>query len=155
MAKSKVSSKDTERQETIHPYFPNDNEIIKKVNGSGKVIYHHPATKRPTSKDEVFTWESDLYSQVYLIISGFKTMFDAIFDSEAGEAYDRFYFLFRALMRDAVNQMDEMFEHVSNNIGIIDIEMVGGNSSIYRNGMVVEARLRPTRDATESPETAA
>ena len=154
MAENTVSSKDTPRQEVIHPYFPNDCKIIKKVDGSGKVIYHHPTIERPTRKDEVSTWECDLYSQMDLIISRFKTMFNTIYDSEDGEVFDRFYFLFEAVMRDARNQMDEMFEHVSNNIGIIDLEMVGGNSNIYRNGMVVDARLRPRNEDTESPETA-
>ena len=152
MAENTVTSKDTPRQETIHPYFPNDLKIIKNVDGSGRVTYHHPATKRPTSKDEVFTWESDLYSQLDIIMSRFKTTFDMIFDSEDGEVFDRFYFLFEAVMRDAEYQMDEMFEHVSNTIGIIDIEMVGANSTSYRNGMVVDARLRPTKKATEPPE---
>ena len=155
MAENTVSSKDTPRQETIHPYFPNDNKIIKKVNGSGKVTYYHPSIKRPTSKDEVFTWESDLYSQLYLIISRFKTMFDTIFDSEDGEVFDRFYFLFEAVMRDARNQMDEMFEHVDNNIGIIEMETVGGlNTGVYRDGLVVDASIRPRGEAIESPEIA-
>jgi hypothetical protein len=152
MAENTVTSKDTPRQETIHPYFPNDLKIIKNVDGSGRVTYHHPATKRPTSKDEVFTWESDLYSQLDIIISRFKTTFDMIFDSEDGEVFDRFYFFFEAVMRDAVNQVDEMFEHVHRNIGITEIEMVGGNSRIYRNGMVVGTRLRPRKEATEPQE---
>ena len=50
--------------------------------------------------------------------------------------------------------MDEMFEHVHNTLGIIEVEMVGANRSFYRNGMVVGASIRPCGKATESPENA-
>jgi hypothetical protein len=149
MAKSKVSSKDTPRQETIHPYFPNDCKIIKKVNGSGKATYHHPAHKK--EGDGIYTWESDLYSQIAVSLERFEMLVGMACEKD----FDKFSFLFDALMRDTKNQLDEVFEHIRNTIGIINLEMVGGvDNSIYRCGMVLGVSTRPGRKTKGSPETA-
>ena len=142
MAKSKVTQKDTQRQETINPYFPNDNKIIKKLNGSGKASYHHP------TGGKVCTWTNDLYSQLTLSFSRFKAMVAMLDDDD----YDRFGFVFKSLIRDAENQLDEMFERVHDVIGVIELEIVSVDNRGYRDGMIVDANIEPITKA--SPETA-
>ena len=143
MAESQLTQKDTPRQETINPYFPNDNKIVKKLNGSGGASYHHP------KGGKVYTWPNDLYSQLTLSLSRFKAMLDMLDDDD----YDRFGFVFKSLIRDARNQLDEMFEHVHDAIGVIEIEIVGVNNRGYRVGMIVDANLEPITKASQ--ETAA
>ena len=143
MAKSKVTQKDTPRQETIHPYFPNDFKIIRKLDESGKVSYHHP------TGGNVYTWTNDLYSQLTLSLSRFKAMLDMLNEDD----HDRFGFVFKSLIRDAEIQFDEMFEHVNDAIGMIELEIVGVNNRGYRVGMIVDANLEPITKASQ--ETAA
>ena len=151
MAKSIITSIDKSRQETIHPYFPNDCKIIKKVNGSGKVSYHHPTDR--DNEEEVHTYEYDLYSHLSHGLDRLQMLVDINYGEDM--ELDKFYFVFKALVRDTQNQMDEMFEHVSNNIGIIEMETVGGlNTGVYRDGLVVDASVRPIKKTAESPETA-
>jgi len=147
MAENTVSSKDTPRQETIQPYFPNDYKIIKKLNESGTASYHHPMGGK------VYTYSNDLHSQLNLSLVRFKLMVDMLDDDDL----DKFGFVFESLIRDAGNQLDEIFKHVNNAIGGIELEIVGHNRSGYsgyRNGMIVGAKLGPCKKATESPETA-
>ena len=146
MANSKVSSIDTQRQEEIHPYFPNDCEIVRKFNGSGKATYHHPTSR--DDEDEISTCECDLYSHLSCGLDRLQMLVDINYGEDVEP--DGFYFVFKALMRDTQNQMDEMFEHVSNNIGIIEMETVGGlNTSVYRDGLVVDATIRPIQEVTD------
>jgi hypothetical protein len=146
MSKSKLTQKDTPRQEEIHPYFPNDIKIVRKFNGSGKAKYYHPSSRN--DDDDVSTCECDLYSHLRCGLDRLQMLVDINYGEDVEP--DGFYFIFKALLRETRNQMDEMFEHVSNNIGIIEMETVGGlNTSVYRDGLVVDASIRPIQEVTD------
>ena len=140
---TKATSKDTSRQETIQPIFPNDHEIIRELDKSGEASYYHP-----NSGDEVYTYDYDLYSQLSSIMSRLQAMVDILGDDDR----NGFGFIFESLIRDATNQLEEIFKHIEDTIGHIELDIVGRNSSIYRIGMIVGARVKPTKEAAEATE---
>lgn len=60
---------------------------------------------------------------------------------------DRFGFVFESLIRDAANRIDEIFNRVDNSIGRIILDMVAHGDSVYRDGMIINARLEPIKKA--------
>lgn len=143
MDKSKISQKDTPRQETVYPAIPEDEmAIIRKTDETGERSYCN------SDGDHIDTYEDDLYNFLTCLFD----RIDGVIHLLGDDAYNEFGYILDPIIRHAQWQLYEIFEMMSRSIGEVNIDLICRNNWPYKDGRVVGVTLEPPKPEAEEME---
>ncbi|MFO7558993.1 MAG: hypothetical protein R6X10_09205 [Desulfobacterales bacterium] len=119
-------------EKKIDGFFKDEIQIIKKTN-DGKDAYFK-------GDEEVKVYTNDFRDLIDCVLTRFQTLVDLLDD----HTYDIFGHIFTALIQDAENQMSEVFHYLDDQIGAIDLTIVGRGNFNCREGRIVDVKLTPS-----------
>lgn len=124
------------KDECIKPFFPNDTAVIKKTDATGNVNYC-----KPNSQDEIRAMDEELDTALMCLLEPIQIIEMALCNSNN----IAFANSLTIAHQNILNTIYEMFRFIEQKIGVINITHVYELevNSIYRWGQCVDAKLLP------------
>ncbi|MEN6374604.1 MAG: hypothetical protein ABFD75_07475 [Smithella sp.] len=142
---NELSGKGIEKVEYIKPYYQNDSKVLKITDAKGREKY----CGYYADNEELRTGDAELEIKLLCLLEPLEILEKAL----AYEGYNYEADTLTAIRQNITNKIDEIFQFVNNNIGVIKIyeiyEIESGRP--YRWGQCVDAKLSPP-DTSEDGE---
>lgn len=118
---------------TPYQYQPYSIDLLRIPNTDGTYTYRHPITK-----NEVDTNEVSLFDLLSISIEKIRMIIDLMTEDD----YERFGFIFKAVLRDVESTYYETLHHIDFNIGDIYLTRICHDQFAYITDTVIDATIK-------------